>query len=320
MTLRRRAAAVWLAAMTLTAAAGSASAERIRIAVGQQGNWDTAISELGQQAGFFKKHGLDLDILYTQGGAETQQAVLSRSVDIGVAAGTLGALGAAARGAPLRIIAGENTGAADLYWYVPVASPIRSAADLGGHSVAFSTLGSSSDSVLLMAKAQDKVDLKPVATGGQPGTLTQVMSKQIDVGWAAAPFGIDQIDSKIRIVLRGADVKAAADETVRVTVTHAAVLAERKDMLSRYLQAYRETLDWMYASPEAISAYAKFAGVSEEAARRTRDEFFPQAALDPGRFSGLDAIMADGVTFKFLAALLSRQQIDEIVQIQKATP
>ena len=33
--------------------------------------------ELGQQAGIFKKHGLVLEILYTQGGGETQQAVIS---------------------------------------------------------------------------------------------------------------------------------------------------------------------------------------------------------------------------------------------------
>ena len=303
-----------------TAAAGAARGERLRIAVGQQGNWDTAVSALGQGAGIFARHGLDLDILYTQGGAETQQAVLARSADIGVAAGTLGALGAAARGAPLRIIAGETTGAAELYWYVPAASAVRTAADLSGRTVAFSTLGSSSDSVLLMAAAQDGLAIRPTATGGQPGTYTQVMSGQVDAGWAAAPFGLDQVGGKIRIVLRGADVKAAADETVRVIVTHAAALADRRDALERYLAAYRETLDWMYSSPDAIPAYAKLAGVPENIARRTRDEFFPKDALDPARFTGLAALMADGVAFKFLSAPLSPAQIDQIVRIEKATP
>jgi len=303
-----------------TLATDAARAERIKVAVGQRGNWDTAVSELGQEIGIFRRHGLELDLLYTQGGAETQQAVLSRSVDIGVAAGTLGALGAAARGAPLRIIAGETTGAADLYWYVPTASPLRAAADLGGHTVGFSTAGSSSDAVLLLAKAQAGVNLKPVATGGQPGTFTQVMSGQIDVGWAAAPFGVDQLGDRTRIVLRGGEVKAASDETVRVIVTHAAVLAEHKDMLARYLQAYRETLDWMYASPDAIPAYAKFAGVTEATARRTRDEFFPKAALDPDKLTGINHIMADGIAFKFIAAPLSQSQLDQILQLQRPAP
>ena len=61
--------------------------DTLKVAAGQRGNWDTSISEVGQRAGIFKKHGLVLEILWTQGGGETQQAVLSGSVDIGVAAG-----------------------------------------------------------------------------------------------------------------------------------------------------------------------------------------------------------------------------------------
>jgi NitT/TauT family transport system substrate-binding protein len=40
-------------------------------------------------------------LLYTQGGGETQQAVLSGSVDIGVAAGIMGVLGAYGKGLPI---------------------------------------------------------------------------------------------------------------------------------------------------------------------------------------------------------------------------
>ena len=111
----------WSACLALAATlvAGPAVADDLKLAVGQRGNWDTSIAEMGQRAGIFKKHGLELELLYTQGGGETQQAVLSRSVDIGVAVGTLGVLGVAAKGAPLRIIAGEMTGAGDLFWYVP---------------------------------------------------------------------------------------------------------------------------------------------------------------------------------------------------------
>src|SRR5215467_13582137 len=58
------------------------SQEQLKLALGQRGNWDTAIPELGQQAGIFKKHGLSLDILWTQGAGESQQAVLASSVDI----------------------------------------------------------------------------------------------------------------------------------------------------------------------------------------------------------------------------------------------
>ena len=146
------------------------------------------------------------------------------------------------------------------------------------------------------------------------------MSGQIDVGWSAAPFGVDQLDQKIRLVFRGSDLTATADQTVRVLITHAADLAQKHDAITRFMQAYRESLDWMYSSPDAIPTFAKFAGVSEDVAKRTRDQFFPKAALDPNRISGLDSLMADGVAFKFLPAPLTPAQLSQLIQVEKPTP
>jgi len=66
----------------------------VKVAIGQRGNWNSAIPHLGEKAGIFKKHGIALELLYTSGGGETQQAVISGSADIGVSPGTLGVLGA----------------------------------------------------------------------------------------------------------------------------------------------------------------------------------------------------------------------------------
>src|SRR5437764_8216476 len=96
------------AALLLFAAHAPVHAEdTLKLAVGQRGNWDTSVSELGQRAGIFKKHGLALELLYTQGSAETLQAVLSGSLDIGVGAGIMGALGAFSKNAPVRVIGAE---------------------------------------------------------------------------------------------------------------------------------------------------------------------------------------------------------------------
>src|ERR1700761_3137133 len=106
--------------------------DTLKLAVGQRGNWDTSVSEVGQRAGIFKKHGLTLDIVYTQGAGETQQAVISGSVDLGVAAGVMGVMSAYSKGAPVRVIGAETTGAGDLYWYVKADSPIKSLKDTDG--------------------------------------------------------------------------------------------------------------------------------------------------------------------------------------------
>ena len=81
------------------------------------------------RGGIFKKHGLDIEVLYTQGGPELHQAVISGSMDLACGGGIESAIGAYSRGAPLRIIGSEMIGSPDTYWYVLAKSPIKSLAD-----------------------------------------------------------------------------------------------------------------------------------------------------------------------------------------------
>jgi len=296
--------------------AASSAQDTLKLAVGQRGNWDTSVSELGQRAGIFKKHGLALELLYTQGGGETQQAVISGSVDIGVAAGIMGALSAYSKGAPVRIIGAEATGGADLFWYVPANSPIKTLKDTDGKTIAFSTVGSSTHGIVNAFVKQNALKARPTATGGPASTLTQVMSGQIDVGWSAPPFGLDLLDQgKIRIIAGGNDAAIFRGQTVRVLITNLQALQARKAALERYLRAYRETVDWMYSDPAALKHYAEFVGISDVMAKRSRDDFFPKAALDPDRVVGLDVIMPDAVILKYVAAPLSKEQLAELIQI-----
>ena len=184
--------------------------DALKLAVGAKGIWDQSISELAQNAGIFKKHGIVLDIFYTQGAGETLKAVISGSADLGIGLGTLGVMGAYAKGAPIRIIGATMTGANDTYLYVPADSPIKSLKEADGRTVAFSTVGSSTHMVVLGLEQQAGVKFKPVAAGSATATLTQVMSGQLDVGWAAAPFGVEAIEQgKIRVIARASDVVAS---------------------------------------------------------------------------------------------------------------
>ena len=308
-----------LATIALGVACGPAFAQdNFKIAAGQRGNWDTSISEVGQRAGIFKKHGIVLEILWTQGAGETQQAVISGSADIGVAGGIMGALSAYSKGAPVRIISAETTGASDLYWYVPAGSPIKSLKDTDGKTIAYSTNGSSTHGIVSAFMKQYNLTAKPTGTGGPAPTLTQVMSGQIDIGWSAPPFGLQQLDEgKIRVIATGNDAAAFKGQTVRVNITNTQTLANRKAALERYMKAYRETIDWMYSNdPAALKTYADFVGISVEMAKRTRDDFFPKSAVDPDRIVGLDTIVPDAVALKFTATQLTKEQLAELIQIQ----
>jgi NitT/TauT family transport system substrate-binding protein len=168
--------------------------DTLKLAVGAPNNWDSGVPDIGRRAGIFQKHGLNLELLYTSGGGETVQAVISGSVDLGIGAGTGGVLGAFAKGAPVRILLAGTTGASDLYWYVPAASPLKSFNELAGKTVAYSTNGASTHITLLALIKHFNVAAKPVSTGASAVTLTQAMSGQVDVGWASPPFGLDALD------------------------------------------------------------------------------------------------------------------------------
>jgi NitT/TauT family transport system substrate-binding protein len=317
--MRRRTVLTTALPAVLALSGRAHAADELKLAVGQKGNWDTSVAELGQRAGIFRKHDIELDILYTQGSGETLQAVLSRSAEIGVAGGTLGAIGAFAKGAPIRIIASEATGAGDLFWYVRADSPIGSLKDTNGKTVAYSTQGSSTNSVVL--GFVDTFGIKPqlISTGGIPGTYTQVMSGQIDVGWSAAPYLLEAAEEgKIRIIGSGNDVPSMRDQTVRVNVAHAAFLDSRKPVVLRFTAAYRETVQWMYQSPDAAKSYAEFAGVPERFVKRLREEFFPNGMIWSEKISGIDSLLADAVRFKFIQAPLSQEQMAQLIRIPAA--
>ena len=81
------------------------------------------------------------------------------------------------------------------------------------------------------------------------------------------------------------------------------------------MKGYRETIDWMYSDPAALKTYAEFANVTPERAQKIRDTFFKKAALDPDKVVGLDIIMPDAVTLKYVQAPLTQAQLKELIQI-----
>lgn len=287
----------------------------LKLAVPQRGNWDTSMPDIGQKAGIFAKHGLKLEILYTAGAGETTQAVISGSVDIGLATGTSGVLAAFAKGAPVRPFSNSMTGADDIFWYVPENSPIKTLKDAAGKTMAYSSNGSSSNLGALALIRQSGTEIKAVATGAAPATYTQVMSGQIDIGWSAPPYVVDEARTgKVRVIARESDLEAFRNQTVRMNFANMTTITSKADQLKRFIAAYEATVDWMYADPAALKVYAEFAQITEDQAKHIRDTYFPKNNLVPRRLSGLDNAMADAVAMKFINAPLNKEQMDEFLK------
>jgi NitT/TauT family transport system substrate-binding protein len=310
-----------IVALALTALAAPASAQdTLKIAIGQINNWENQAPTLGEDAGIFKKHNLKVEAFGTQGAGETIQAVVSGSADLGAGVGVAGVMRAFSRGAPVRVLLPAFTGTGDLYWYVKADSPLKTIKDATAqNTIAYSTSGSSSNNIVVAFGQELGVKAKPTATGGPPATFTQVMTGQIDIGWSAPPFGIKEIkDGKIRIIARGSDIPSLKGQTVRVVIVNANALKEKRDAIMRFVQGYRETVDWMYADPKALQMYSEKVKQPVDILAESLKEFHPKEALQSEQMADLDGIVKDAVGLKFLDAPMTKEQLAEFLQIPPA--
>ncbi len=196
-----------LLGLVVAGLSSGADAETLRVAVAQRGFWNSTFVDIAEKQGFFKAEGLTIEVLYTEGGASTLTPLIAGSIDVAMSNGILGVIAAYAKGAPVRIITSEATGAAEAFWYARTESGIKSLKDTNGKTVAFSSPGSSTNLVLLQLIKAAGATPKMVPTGGLPATYTQVMTGQIDVGWAVPPFALKDLqEKKIQIIARGSDV------------------------------------------------------------------------------------------------------------------
>lgn len=288
--------------------------DKVRAAVGQRGNWDTLFISQGLDAGIFRKNGIDVDITWTRGGAETLQTLVTDSADVAIANGILGVIGAASKGAPVKIVSAQMTGAGDLFWYVKADSPIKSMKDMEGRTMGYSRPGSSTDLVGRALAEHFKVKPKHISTGGIPDTRTQVMSGQVDAGWSAAPFNFDLVgEGKIRVIAKGSDVPSLNEQTVRVNVASVKFLTQKRDVARRFMKGYHEAIEWVYANPDKSTAfYAAFNKTTPQIARQTL-EAFAKSAVAPWPVKGLKQNIAEAVQNKQLAKPMSEAEAEKLL-------
>jgi len=306
-------------AMLIAGTAASLAADKIKVTIPQKGFWDSSWVEFGEAAGFFKEANLDVEVFYTEGGAQTIATVASGSVDVAMSNGILGAIGAYAKGGdstPYRVIGAEMTGAHELFWWVKADSPIKSLKDADGKTIAFSSPGSSSNLILLTLLKQAGSKAKPTPTGGVPGTYTQTMTGQIDIGWSVVPFALKDVnEGKIRIVARSRDATDLANQTIRANLASVSSLKTKREAITKFMQVIQKSIDWAYTNPQAIEIFAKNMKVTPEIAKQAVDGFFPKSAMQLGEIKDLDRSLQDALDFKFIPSPKTPQDIAGLFDI-----
>ena len=276
---------------------------------------------VAQEKGFYKEGGLEVDAVFTKGGGENVQAVVSGDAQIGLGTGFFAVLSAFEKGAPVKIAAGEITGM-DAFWYVLGNSSIRRLEDLAGKKIAFSRAGSSSHMAVLaivdQVKAKGLQPPEPVSLGGLPDTFTGVRTGQADVGWSVPPFMLDRVEKgELRVLVRGPEIEALNAITMRVHFVNADFAAKQPEAVRAFFRVHQKAVEFMMDRPqESAKIWIRKAELKfpESAVLKTW-EFYrkPQLALKPIR--GIQTNIDEAVKFKFLKEPLGKAQIDRLIDL-----
>jgi NitT/TauT family transport system substrate-binding protein len=276
---------------------------------------------VAQEKGFYKEGNIEVDAVFTKGGGENVQAVVSGDAQIGLGTGFFAVLSAFEKGAPVKIAAAEITGM-DSFWYALGSSPIRRLEDLGGKKIAYSRPGSSTHMAVLAIADQVKAKglplPEPVSLGGLPDTFTGVRTGQADLGWSVPPFMLDRVEKgELRVIVRGSEIEALNDITLRVHFVNSDFAAKQPDVVKAFFRAQQKAVDYMMDHPqESAKIWMRKAELKfpESAVLKTWDFYRkPQMALKPIR--GVQTSIQDAVRFKFLKQPLSKAELDRLIDL-----
>ena len=276
---------------------------------------------IAQDKGFYRENNIDVDAVFTRGGGENVQAVVSGDAQIGLGTGTLAVISAFVKKAPIKIAAAEITGM-DAFWYVQSNTAMRKMEDLAGKRVAYSRPGASSHMAVLaiadQIKAKGLKPAEPVSLGGIPEVYTAVRTGQTDAGWSVAPFQLDKVEKgELRVVVRGEEINAMKEISARVHFTNNDFAAKNPDAVRGFFRAQQRALDYMFDHKEETAkiwirrAELKF---PESAVLKTWD-YYNRAAMSLKPIRGLQTTIEDGIKNKFLTQPLTQAELNSLIDL-----
>lgn len=255
----------------LLGAAGQVAAESLR--VGYLPVTGHAKYFVAQEAGIFKKEGLEVELVEFQNSADGINAVTAGKLDIGTF-GTTAPLLFYSKGTDLKIIGGVMGQDAALVAKPELAKAVHTLADLKGKKIATVRLASG-DAVLRgalkEAKLNWKTDVEIFELKNPAAVLEAVKSGQVDAGVVWGPHDIRAEQQGLKVVLRSGDLQPnhpccrvvvssakLKDRAVLVHFLRAVLQAEKYgvehhketiDAVAKYIKLDRDVLEKGYYSP-----------------------------------------------------------------------
>ena len=206
---------------------------------------------IAQDAGFYKKHGLDVDLVYIGSTTIGIAAIVAQDVQVGNAAGS-GVANAAVRGADT-VSVGCVTNV--LAYELVVLDSIKSAEDLKGKSIGISRFGSASDvagrELLKGLNLRPMEDVKILQIGGASERAAG-FSRGIIAGFPSPPGNVHLIPGGLphRILADMADLPKPYPMPFICAVTTKSYLAKKRDTVKKVVMSLIEASHYFKTNRE----------------------------------------------------------------------
>jgi NitT/TauT family transport system substrate-binding protein len=272
---RKLAALLFAAALLAPTACGSnnnnsgtatGSGKTDKVTVGVIPILDVAPIYLGKQKGFFSNRKIDLNLALAQGGAAIVPAVVSGQYQFGFS-NVISLLLAQSRNVPVKVVCnGNNSTGVDGQDFAALMvkgdSPIKSAKDLAGKTVAANTLNNIVDTTVRASVRKaggdpKKVKFVELPFPDQPAAL---QAGRVDAVFVVEPFQQAVLAQGGRKIA-SSYVDAAPNLTVALYFTSNQLLRSNPDLVKRFTEAMQESLKYADEHPDEarsiIGTYTK---------------------------------------------------------------
>ena len=241
MRIRQVSALLWASIVLLPlglAIPAAAQTSKLKIASTVREIFDNLPLYVAQEGGYYKKHGVDIELIHFSGGGEVVRAVSSGASDIGMV-GTSAAIIAVSRGEPMRIFSAWSAPSFGIVFIVPVNSPIKTVEDLAGKKVGFTRPGSVSHTGLVAALAAMKIKADAIPVGAPGDGWAMLKAGRIEATWHTAPDVYSLIDrGEARILFDSSEY--LKDYQQGALAAAETTLAKSADALTKFLAAIEE--------------------------------------------------------------------------------
>ena len=230
-------------------AAQAHAAEKLKI--GYLRVMDDAQAITAYEAGFYKKQGLDVQLVEFKSGTDLIKAIVGGQLDTGVL-GFTNAVAWASKGADLKVVGGAQQGYHALV--VRDDSGINKVADLKGHTLASQKEGSTADTVLkgvVLKNAGLKPDDLNILGVSPQIAVQSLVGKRVDAAFLFEPQAhIAQLVAPVKQIYEIGDVWPFP---CMVVITSGNVLKDKKDAVWKSLDAQRQAIELLQQKPEAAA-------------------------------------------------------------------